>query len=457
LLKSAGFLLLPFYSHFISPSDFGIYSVLIAGYTIVVSFYQGGFQSAFSKFYIEAETESDKKAVLTQFFSLTMIVSLFAALLCAVYADRLSLLLFSSVRYESVIQILAITLFFDNFQTCGLHVFKTREEAKHVSYYSIVPAVINVVVSLFLLISFRQGMMAIVNAQFLSVFIVSAMLLPKMRDNFSFRFERRFVVPFLLFALPLMLAGGFSALTDLADRFILKFWFDDATVGIYSFSYRIANVMMLFVISFRTAWTPHAIKMYRRDDYPVHFGQSFLKMLFLSTTLFLCVSLLAPLFFAIPLSGNVYLFNPAYRGGLPIIPIILLAYLFNGIVSFYSVYPYISGKSYHFLVSDGLAVVANIIGNILLIPKLGLMGAALATFISYLLSMIYLWAISRNKIKIELDVWRILVFTVMALFVFVIGTLYNNPIVIVLFLFLYLYWGVRLMGFTIIPGLSKSK
>jgi O-antigen/teichoic acid export membrane protein len=180
-------------------------------------------------------------------------------------------------------------------------------------------------------------------------------------------------------------------------------------------------------------------------------------MLFLSTTLFLCVSLLAPLFFAIPLSGNVYLFNPAYRGGLPIIPIILLAYLFNGIVSFYSVYPYISGKSYHFLVSDGLAVVANIIGNILLIPKLGLMGAALATFISYLLSMIYLWAISRNKIKIELDVWRVLVFTVMALFVFVIGTLYNNPIVIVLFLFLYLYWGVRLMGFTIIPGLSKSK
>jgi O-antigen/teichoic acid export membrane protein len=454
-LKSAGFLLLPFYSHFIAPSEFGVFSVLIAGYTIVVSFYQGGFQSSFSKFYLEADKEEDKEAIMTQFFSLTMIVSLFASLVCASAADRLSVLLFATPAYQNMIRILALTLFFDNFQTCGLHVFKTKEDAKLVSYYSFVPAVINVVLSLFLMISFRQGILAIINAQFLSVFIVSAMLLKKLRVYFSFQFERKYIIPFINFAMPLMLAGGFTALVDLADRFILKLYFDDAAVGIYSFSYRIANVMMLFVISFRTAWTPHALKLYKREDYAEHFGRSFLKMLFLSTTLFLCVSIFAPLLFAVPLSGNIYFFNPAYRDGLPIIPIILLAYLFNGIIAFYSVYPYVSGKSYHFLISDGIAVAVNILGNVLLIPRFGLVGAAFATFLSYLFSMIYLWAISHNKIRVILDVRKILLFTVIAMAVFMVSTQYHNPFVIVLLLFIYLYWGIRVMGFTIIPKKAK--
>ena len=450
-LKSASFLLLPFYSHYISPADFGVFSILLAGYTIVVSFYQGGFQSSFSKFYLEARDDNQREAALSQFFTLTMGISFIASAGCLLASRQLSNMLFSSGRYDTIIQILALTLLFDNFQTCALHVFKTKETIKPVAFFSVVPAVINVTVTIILLVGFGQGIMAIVNAQFISMFVVTAMLIPKIRNIVTWNIDRKYFVLFMKFAIPLMIAGGFTAMTDLVDRFILRHYFDDAMVGIYSFAYRIGNIMMLFVISFRTAWTPHAINLYKKGDYAEHFGRSFGKLLFLSFTIFLSVSLLTPAIFDFSLPGNFHLFNPAYRPGLVIVPIILMAYLFNGLLSFFSIYPYLSGKSWHFLVSDGIALGLNIIGNLLLIPQLGLIGAALATLLSYFGSMLYLWWISNGKVETTINVNSALMLITSAIVCFMVSFTINNLFVTLICLFLFLITGVCMVGVHLLP------
>ncbi len=450
-------MLLPFYSYYISPGDFGVLSILLAGYAIVVSFYQGGFQSSFSKFYLDAKDDQSRATAVSQFFTLTMGFSLVASLACLAAAGTIADVLFSSRRYEGIIQILALTLLFDNFQACALHVFRTRERVKPVAFYSVVPAVVNVLVTLVLLMGFDQGIMAIVNAQFLSFFVVSVLLIPRMGPLVIGKIDRAFFWHFMKFAAPLMIAGGFTAMTDLVDRFILRHYFNDATVGIYSFAYRIGNIMMLFVMSFRTAWTPHAINLFKRGDYSVHFGKSLSKLLFLSYTIFLSVSLLTPLVFDFSLPGNLHLFNPAYRPGLVIVPIILMAYLFNGLLSFFSVYPYISGKSYLFLIADGLAVVLNVVGNIVLIPRLGLVGAALATLLSYFCSMLYLWWISRNEIVIDFNVNTALMLTTAAIVCFMLASLFTNMFVTLICLFIFLVVGIRMVGINLLPTELRGK
>jgi O-antigen/teichoic acid export membrane protein len=73
---------------------------------------------------------------------------------------------------------------------------------------------------------------------------------------------------------------------------------------------------------------------------------------------------------------------------LGMVPIILFAYLINGIYVIFSAGIYIEEKSLYvpFITGGGAAI--NIITNILLIPVFGIYGAALATLAAYLVMAI---------------------------------------------------------------------
>ena len=66
------------------------------------------------------------------------------------------------------------------------------------------------------------------------------------------------------------------------------------------------------------------------------------------------------------------------------VPIILLAYLFNGIYVNLQAGMYIAEKTKYFPVVTGAGALVNVAANLLLIPRLGIIGAALATLASYM-------------------------------------------------------------------------
>ncbi|HKB87536.1 MAG TPA: polysaccharide biosynthesis C-terminal domain-containing protein, partial [Ignavibacteriaceae bacterium] len=211
---------------------------------------------------------------------------------------------------------------------------------------------------------------------------------------------------FLTFSYPLVIAGLLSAAVEVIDRFIIDHFLGKSEVGIYSFAYRIALVMNIFVMSLRGAWTPYSIRIYNAGNYSEEFGKSLTKIVGVSLLIFLTVSIFIDDLFTLNFSGF-FLFNPQYRGGIEIIPVVLVSYIFSAVVTYYSVYPYVSGKSIHFLVSDLIALVINIVLNFWLIPLYGIMGAAAATFFSYLGNAAYLVIISERKIKITYEMWKI--------------------------------------------------
>ena len=124
--------------------------------------------------------------------------------------------------------------------------------------------------------------------------------------------------------------------------------------------------------------------------------------------------------------GGIILFNPVYKSGIVILPLVLIGYIFSGISTFYSVYPYISNKSYHFLISDLIAFISNIIINILFIPKYGILGAAFATAMGFLLGAAYLFFISRGQIKIDYQTKKLSVIIISALIFLFLGLNLKN-------------------------------
>lgn len=404
LSRSAGFLLLPFYSKVIPASDYGLYALLMSFYTVMAGIIQGGLQQGFTKYYMDESSEEKRRTVFSTYFNFSFLMALAVCLLAMSLQDPLSSFIGLPEKATGLIRLVILMNFVDSLLFVVMYLLRTLEESKTVFLFTVVSAIVNIVLNLYFVFYRLLGIDGIIYSQLLTSIVLFSLLLIKTRRHILlFRINRELLEQIIKFSLPVALAGVLTNLTDVSDRFILDRYFDKTAVGIYSFSYRIAMVMNVFVISFRSSWTPYSLRVFREDraGHAEKFGRRFNNLLLFSITLLLLVVIFIDDAAGIRF-GNFTLFAPEYEAGFSIIPIVILGYLFSALGVFYSVYPYVYNKSYHFLLSDVTAFGCNILLNFLLIPLWGIKGAAVATCIGYIASALYLFIISR-QISIKYD------------------------------------------------------
>ncbi|HMU43308.1 MAG TPA: oligosaccharide flippase family protein [Ignavibacteriaceae bacterium] len=440
LIRSISFLLLPLYSNLISTEDFGRYSLLMAFYTIAAVFYQGGLTSALTKFYLDSEDENYRHKIFSATLNLILLIGVSLTILASAFAADISNMILSSEKFSGLILLTLVTLFIESLVTTILQLLKTKELSRRAVSFAAISAVTNLLLNILLVYYLGWGIRGIITAQLLSALFVFLILIPTIRKEYIFSFETPIVKSILSFSYPLIAAGILSTAVDVIDRFIINHYFGEQTTGIYSFSYKIALVMNVFVISMRTAWTPHSIRLFRSGIYSDIYGKVLTKIIAVSSIIFLSTSLLAGDLFNYTFNGK-YLFNPSYQGGVIIIPLVLIAYGFNALAGFYATYPYIKGKSSYFFYVDLLALVFNLLFNYLLIPKFGIVGAAIATLISYCAGFMFYFIISYKKLQINYQLNKILqtlIVTSIAYFICsLVNKIYFDLIIVVMVVYIF--------------------
>lgn len=428
LVRLVNFILLPLYSNLISVEQFGIYSLLMSIYAIAAVFYQLGMTSSFTNFYLKELDENKRKIVFSSIINAILLLGVGLTVIIIALSQFLSQKILGSKDYYLLVDFIFIALFIDTVSAFILQLFKTLEQSKRVVMYMLVSAVLSFVLNILLVYQLKKGIYGIIIAQLVTSAAMFILLLIPIRKIYSPSIDNKIMKAVILFSLPLFISGLFASGVDVGDRFILDFFLGKKQVGEYSFAYRIAMITNIFVISFRTAWTPHALNRYHQGNYKDSFGKIFLKLLSAGILLLLVVSFFAEDLFKIQINNN-YLFNPQYKGGLIILPYVILGYIFSSIAAFYSIYPFVSGKSYHFLVSDGLGLIANVVCNVILIPKLGMLGAGISTCVSFMIISFYLFVISKNKIEVDYQKKENLIIVLSGISGVVLGLLVNDFVV----------------------------
>jgi O-antigen/teichoic acid export membrane protein len=103
--------------------------------------------------------------------------------------------------------------------------------------------------------------------------------------------------------------------------------------------------------------------------------------------------------------GSVHFIHPDYWSGALIIPVILLAYAFNGAYVNFLIGVYLEKKTSVLPAVFGIGAVVNIVANFLLIPAYGIMGAAYATLLSYAALAIGIYVPSQKLYRIDYE-WK---------------------------------------------------
>ncbi|TFG80064.1 MAG: hypothetical protein E4H23_03795, partial [Chrysiogenales bacterium] len=130
--------------------------------------------------------------------------------------------------------------------------------------------------------------------------------------------------------------------------------------------------------------------------------------------------------------------------GLVVVPIILLAYLFNGIYVNLQAGLYIEEKTKYFPLVTGAGALVNVAANLLLIPRLGIVGAALAVLASYMVMAAAIFIFAQKFYKIDYEYGKLLKIlgTIFAAAILYYYGYYHGGLTIV-------YKGLLLLGFIV--------
>lgn len=231
---------------------------------------------------------------------------------------------------------------------------------------------------------------------------------------FTGEWNRDLLTKALIFGLPFVPAGLGHVINELLDRFFLKSmepetvealygpeYSADDIVGIYSACYKLAVFMLLLVQMFRMAWQPFFMRQSDEDSAPKTFSQTFSLFNFAAAAIFLSVALFAEQIVSIKVPIlDFYLVDEKFWSGLSIVPVLLLAYWFQGWYVNFSAGIFISETTKRLpqitLIGAGITIVANLI----MIPFFGMMGSATATLLSYAVMAALIYYYSRNAFLI---------------------------------------------------------
>jgi O-antigen/teichoic acid export membrane protein len=225
----------------------------------------------------------------------------------------------------------------------------------------------------------------------------------------------------LKFALPYLPGSLAAMIVQVIDVPIIEMLTNKSTLGIYRMSYKIGILIMLFVSMFNYAWQPFFLNNAKEKDAKEIFSKVFTIFLILLSLLWIVLSLFVEDVISFKVASGYSILHEKYWEGMFIIPIILLAYLFYGMYVIFTAGIYIEEKTKYFPIVTLAAAAVNVIVNFLLVPKIGIMGGALATLLSYIVMSGGLFIVSQKfyPIKYEMDkVWKILSLVFIVAFIY---------------------------------------
>jgi len=420
LNRAVGFLLLPIYTNFIAPEQLGVAAMTFLFLALMTIVYQIGISQAFLRYFSLADNLSDKRKIFSNAFSAIFVLSLLFSFLTFSFSDRISEFLFHSKDYQLLIHLSIGILIGDVLGQIPLITLRVEEKSVLYLFITLAQILINIAFNVLFIVYQKMGIAGIFFANFISSLTMLIFLLPICIKYFRFQIQRQEIKLLLVFGFPYMFSGLAKVLMDLSDRFILERLTDFDTVGIYNAGYKLAGIMGLIVAGFRFAWMPYSLSVAKRKDAK--------KIYALVTTYFILGSgwiLIFFTFFLAPIIkieiGGVTLFGKEYWAGIDIVPLIMASYLLYGLYSILIIEIYIKERSKVLPIITGIGAMANILGNLALIPILGMQGAAWTTIISYFLMVAILFYDTQRNYPIPFEFKRIAQIVVLYLIVYISG------------------------------------
>ena len=404
LTKSLGFLLIPLYTRFLVPSDYGILAMVSSFSSVAGVFYTMGLRGSFSRFYWDYK---DDRRELGEFFATVLLFVTSFSILCTI------ILLFpgrgfitsvmKGIPFDPYLKIGILLAMFSVFTPFWLMLCRVREKSLLYVLFTTVSFLLTTGLSIYFVVFLRQGALGRLKGQLYAQIAFAALAIVLLGRELVPRISWQKLRAALGYGLPLVPHNLSGWIMSLLDRLVLGGYQGLASVGVYNVGYALGGAMGMIATAFNFAYSPYFMKKLTEQGDRAKSTIARVATLWATVMVFLALTLST---FSWEI---VHLMTPIdYHAAWKVVPIITLAFLFQGMY-FMSVAPLFYNKKFTRYVPIGSLTGGgiNILGNFLLIPHYGMMGAAWATAASYFVMFVIAHVLGKKAYSVPYEYAKI--------------------------------------------------
>lgn len=381
--RFASVLLLPLYTHYLTPHDYGVIAILDLTTTVLALLIGGGMAQAVTRFQFDADSADGQRRVW--WTGLLFVLGMGIVVTGPLWLIRDSLAVWTigadvpdggflySLTFATLILMMTSELF---------DVF-VRVQKWSVLYLVVSTGrlLLNVGLNVWFLCGLGMGVKGQLLGNLLATVAHSSFVFVIFwRHNQRVLFDVSILKRLIAFSSPIIVLAFLSLLMHEADRYFLAAYLSLEDVGIYSLAYKIGQaVNSLTLLPFGSIWSVTMYEIAKQPDAKQQYAAVFRHFVNAMLILMLGASLVAwPL---LPI-----LTTQAYEGAVDILPVILLAFVFFSAHSLFNVPAMLAKRTVAMLPAAVAGVVVNLLLNTLIVPHFGGVGAAwvsVATYATY--------------------------------------------------------------------------
>jgi len=383
--KLAGLILVPLYTKHLEVSEYGVLGLLDLILQITIFLVGLGLATSLIRWHSLAQSEVEKKRTL---FTTTIATAGFGAmcfLLLLFTSDQLTQIIFGrnssnqpAQLFSYYLQLVFLTAIFDRLLIIPLSLFRIQERPLRYSTVSILRFTLLVILNLVFVGIYHLGIEGVLLGILLSTALSFGLTLPYLLKNIQLGFLRGQLKEMLRYGVPVMGASLAMILLNLGDRYLLRLLSSLHSVGLYTLGYQIAGLInLLFISSFALGFYPAIFKFTTEEDRKAFLSKTFTYFTLVVFWTILVLSLFAPeiLRLIVP--------NPLYWEAEKVVFLLSFGFGFYGMFYVLSMGFYLEKRTGYISALVSATVLLNIGLNLLLIPRWDIIGAGLATALSY--------------------------------------------------------------------------
>ncbi len=369
--------MLPIYTRYLTPADYGIAELLSMTLDIVSILIGMRIGQAMFRYYTHAKTPAEANHVISTALWISGILNTIAFIALFVFSSQITTLVFDDTAHENLLILFSITIICSAFIEVPKIYLRASERPWMFFFFGLFKLVLQVALNIYFVVYLDLHVAGVVYSALIASIVMSIIFTAYTIYHTKFHFSFPMAKLLINFSLPLLLTTLGSFIMTYGDRFFLQKFYDVGEVGIYALAYKFGFILMILTWTpFSQAWDGIRYEIYKRDNATESYQRIFMYVTLGIVTVATGIAVYVKPVIQI-------MADPAFHFASEVAPIILIAYLLFAWTNYCNFGIFLKEKTRLMAYAEGIAVVFIIALYALLIPFFGAIGAAWATVLGF--------------------------------------------------------------------------
>lgn len=408
-----GFITSPIITRLISPEQNGKFTMFTTVTNLLMVISMLGVDQSYVRYYYEEEKEN-RGTLLRTCIKIPIIINLLVAIFIIISYNYVSLYIVEE-RSLVVSILLIINIFLCIISRFSMLQVRMQQRGKLYSLLNIITKLTNLIFVILIFYIYENNYITLILAQIFTNTIVTLLAIYLERKEWSSKSIGRLKTSkdkIIRYGFPLVFSMAITWIFQSIDRIAIKEFAGYAEVGLYSGAMTIIALLNAVQSTFTTFWTPVAFERYTNNPNDKEFFSYMNRtitifMLFIAIGIIVCKDLI------------VLLLGPQYRDAVFVFPYLVFMPIMFTISETTVIGINFKSKSVYHINIAIISAITNLIGNIILVPKIGAIGAAISTGLSYIVFFVIRTYYSVKLYKVNYSLGK---FAISIILVYVLAT-----------------------------------